>query len=58
LQNQRRQRPLAALILEWLGNGHEAMSALASKKTSASCSHRRLAPNGRWFMDYFLFCKT
>jgi hypothetical protein len=23
LQNQRRQRPLAASILEWLGNGHD-----------------------------------
>jgi hypothetical protein len=32
LQDQRRQRPLAALILKWLGNGHGARSTLASVK--------------------------
>src|ERR1017187_1081183 len=42
LQNQQRQRPLAALILEWLGNGHGARLILVSEKSYAACSHWRL----------------
>jgi hypothetical protein len=43
LQNQRSQRPLAALILKWLGNSHGPRTTFASGKNLASRSHFRLS---------------